>query len=106
MRIDKYGKISWQRIYKSDATGEDSVDKVAISNDLSFAVGHSTTGSTNTFFLLRLSSSGTITYNVKIGNDATKVGTDSVITTLMMSSDATAFVFFDGNVSGSHRVLG
>ena len=86
MRIDKYGKISWQKIYQSAATGEDSVDKVGISNDLSFAIGHSTTGSANTYFLLKFASDGTAQYNIQIGGASTIVGPDSILTGLILNT--------------------
>ena len=106
MRIDKYGKISWQKIYQSSATGEDSIDKVGVSNDYSFAVGHSTTGSANTYFLLKFASDGTAQYNAKIGGLSTLVGTDSFINNFVVLTDASVNVYYDGTVSGSHYVSG
>ena len=106
MRIDKYGKISWQNIYQSSATGEDSIDKVAVSNDYSFAVGHSTTESVNTYFLLKFGSDGSVLYNAQVGGLSTLVGTDSIITNLVPVSDSSANVYYDGTVGGVHYVSG
>ena len=106
MRIDKYGKIFWQKIYQSSATGEDSIDKVAVSNDYSFAVGHSLTGSANTYFLLKLGSDGSVLYNAQVGGLSTLVGTDSIITNLVPVSDSSANVYYDGTVGGVHYVSG
>lgn len=106
MRIDKYGKITWQKIYQSAATGEDSIDKVGISNDFSFAVGHSTTGSANTYFLLKFAADGTSQYNVQIGGKADLVGTDSVIVNFVVLNDATANIYYDGSYLSSHYTSG
>mmetsp|Transcript_42175 Transcript_42175/g.48970 ORF Transcript_42175/g.48970 Transcript_42175/m.48970 type:complete len:659 (-) Transcript_42175:1509-3485(-) len=107
MRIDKYGKLVFQKLYQSTASGEDSIDKVAIatSSELSIAVGHSTTGSANTYFVLKLAADGTVSYNYQLGNDATKIGTDSVIFGLVAASDTVVQVYFDGTVSSARSIF-
>lgn len=96
MKIDQYGKIVWQKLYRNTGSDSDKIDKVAIHSGSStiFVAGTSTTSGSNTFFALKLASDGTLSYNLKIGTDTSYVSTTSSITYFKATSATTTETFF------------
>lgn len=101
MRVDKYGKPIFKKLITSGAANGDTVEKVAIYNDYSFAAGYSLVGSVKTFFLLRITAEGVVDYNLQVGADNTKVANDSVIINMHAISDTVVHISFKGAISGN-----
>lgn len=96
MKIDQYGKILWQKLYRDTTSTSDKIDKVAIDSGSStiFLAGTSTTSSTNAFFALKLATDGTLSYNLKIGTSTSYVSNTASITDLVAIDSSTIGTFF------------
>lgn len=101
MRIDKYGKPIFKKLITSGAANGDSIEKVAIYNDYSFAVGYSLIGSYKTYFLMRITVDGVVDYKIQVGADNTKVANNSVIVDMHAISDTVVQISFQGSISGT-----
>ena len=101
MRIDKYGKPQWQKLYQSTAPNEDLIEKVSRYYANSYAVGHSLNGSSKTFFVLKFSQTGVLEYNYKIGVDTTKVDPDSSIVYMYARSYTEVITVFGGSTKST-----
>jgi hypothetical protein len=100
MRVDKYGKPAFKKLYTSGAANGDSIHKVFAYNDNSFAVGYSLVGASHTYFLLSIGPSGTVTNQHQIASDTTKVGTDSIIYEMYTTDGTTVITAFKGTIGG------
>lgn len=94
MRLDQYGKIMWQKSYINSSSDTDSIERVAKSGTNILGAGLSLTGSTNSYFVLRFSSTGTLTDNYRIGTDTTKVNTNSRIVHFSARPDSSVVTLF------------
>lgn len=103
MRVDKYGKPVFKKLYTSGAADGDSIEKAFAYEDDSFLVGRSTVGSTNSFFLITMGATGTVNYQLKIASDTTTIGTDSRIYQMYTTNGTTIITAFKGSVSGYNK---
>lgn len=94
MRLDQYGKIMWQKLYKNGSSHTDSIERVAKSGTSILAAGLSLTVSTNSYFVLQFSSTGTLSNNFRLGTDSSKVNTDSAIIHFSARPDSSVVTIF------------
>jgi hypothetical protein len=97
MLVDKWGEALFTKTYASGAAAGDVVNKVAEESNVYIAVGTSNAGTTNTFFLLTFGVTGTISKNLLIATDVTKIANTASLLQLDMQGTL-AIVAFDINV--------
>jgi hypothetical protein len=96
MLVDKYGEALFTKTYASGAAAGDIVNRVAEASNVYIAVGTSNAGATNTFFLLTFGVTGTISKNLLIATDVTKIANTANLLNLDMQGTL-ATVTFDVN---------
>jgi hypothetical protein len=94
--VDKYGEHLFSKTYASGASSGDIVNKVAIVSTTYIAVGTSNSG-TNAFFLLAISATGTVSKNLKIATDTSKIANTASINQMYLQGTE-AHIVFDSSV--------
>jgi hypothetical protein len=96
MLVDKYGEALFTKTYASGAAAGDVVNRVAEASNVYIAVGTSNAGTSNTFFLLTFDTTGTVSKNLLIATDTSKIANTASLLQLDMQGTL-AIVTFDVN---------
>jgi hypothetical protein len=96
MLVDNAGAAQFVKTYASGAASGDVVNRVAEASNVYIAVGTSNAGATNTFFLITFGVTGTISKNLLIATDVTKIANTASLLQLDMQGTL-AIVTFDVN---------
>jgi hypothetical protein len=96
MLVDKYGEAAFSKTYASGASAGDVINKVAIVSTTYIAVGTSDTG-TNAFFLLAIGATGTVSKNLLIATDTSKIANTAILNDLYLQGTE-AHIVFDNSV--------
>lgn len=96
MRIDKYGKITYQKLYRDSSSDNDRLDKVVVhsATNTTFVVGTSSFGGASKFFGLKLDNIGNVLFNTKIGDSYGYVSDHSTVVYFRVIDSSSTFALF------------